>query len=156
VFLHLNKDCLTQWLLVLDQAKSGQQYIQLNRDQCECSGLENPTEFASMKAARFGYLAILVDQSSSLCLMPRNSFAVSLLEVARFSALTAPVDQRQPLEAQGVDEDFVTPTGGLGIGIDQLVIFLTDWASMGDAIASPILKPEKSESSPTVRHQFQY
>ena len=89
-----------------------------------------------------------------------------------FSELNDPIDQKARFERQveakrreepntraEVDYDFVTaleygmaPTGGLGFGVDRLVMLLTDSASIRDVLLFPTMKPldkDKTEKAET-------
>ncbi|MGC6525254.1 MAG: lysine--tRNA ligase [Flavobacteriaceae bacterium] len=118
------------------------------------------------------YITDYPKEMSPLCKEHRNNpelterfeLMVCGKEIANaYSELNDPIDQRERFEAQlkladrgddeatqFIDEDFLRaleygmpPTSGMGIGMDRLIMFLTNNASIQEVLFFPQMKPEK-------------
>ena len=105
------------------------------------------------------------EHRSNPALTERFELMVNGKELANaYSELNDPIDQRERFESQMklsekgddeamfIDQDFLRaleygmpPTSGIGIGIDRLVMFMTNNSSIQEVLFFPQMKPEKKE-----------
>jgi len=137
--------------------------IKLAKDEVSRTQLINIVgELIEPKAK--GHPVFVVDMFKELCplaktkkdnpdLTDRFELYIGGLEIANaYSELNDPIEQRKRFEEAGgeIDEDFVRaleygmpPAGGLGVGVDRLIMILTNTANIREVIFFPQLKQEK-------------
>jgi len=124
------------------------------------SELVNPTFILDYPASMSPLAKAREDDST---LTYRFELFIAGMELANaFSELKDPHDQRRRFNEQKaaigehkvIDEDFLTaleygmpPAGGLGIGIDRLVMLLTNKTSIRDVVLFPQMRPEKNSGA---------
>jgi lysyl-tRNA synthetase class 2 len=109
------------------------------------------------------------EHRSNPALTERFELLVNGTELANaYSELNDPIDQRERFEdqlrlsekgddeAMFIDQDFIRaleygmpPTSGIGIGIDRLVMFLTNNSSIQEVLFFPQMRPERAEFAST-------
>ena len=128
--------------------------MKIVEDHLEGGGQFNPVFFLDY----FSQLSPLAKRKQDNPLLAeRFELFVGGMEIANaYSELNDPLEQRKRLEEDlkdnkegTIDEDFLSaleygmpPAGGLGIGIDRLVMLLTDSASIREVIFFPLLRPQ--------------
>lgn len=133
--------------------------MKIVEDMLEEQQMINPVFFTEYFTFLCPLAKTMPDQPA---LSQRFEVFIGGLEVGNaYSELNDPIEQRKRLTEdlqddvetgnRNLDEDFLhaleygmPPAGGLGIGIDRLVMLLTDAASIRDVILFPLLKPQET------------
>jgi lysyl-tRNA synthetase class 2 len=150
--------CIELGVPVKDSYGAGKLQIEIFDKTCE-SKLRKPT-FITQYPTEVSPLSRRNDEDSFVT--DRFEFFIAGREIANgFSELNDPEDQAERFNAQvadresgddeamGFDHDYIRaleygmpPTAGIGIGIDRLVMLLTDSASIRDVLLFPHMRPE--------------
>lgn len=153
---YLKKYCSQNQIKISDNASIVKIHLEIFEKVIE-KKLINPT-FVTHYPTEVSPLSRSFDESPDL--VERFELFIAGREIANgFSELNDPIEQSKRFKAQvelnddekmSYDQDFVTaleygmpPTAGAGIGIDRLIMLLTDSASIRDVLLFPHMKPKK-------------
>ena len=153
---YLRKYCSQNQIKIADDASIVKIHLEIFEKVIE-KKLINPT-FVTHYPTEVSPLSRSFDESPDL--VERFELFIAGREIANgFSELNDPIEQSKRFKAQvelnddekmSYDQDFVTaleygmpPTAGAGIGIDRLIMLLTDSASIRDVLLFPHMKPKK-------------